>query len=153
MNKDVLLGVFIGFFVAIILVGVGGVLAFQRLAPTLGFTGSSQPAGGPANGPSGNYASSPPQGGNYALSPPQEGPQSNGTLFGCPELRLVGADTTRSGIPFTIQNTDSRPHTIRISLNEYGFAAGEKKTITVSGRGQYTVPCDGSSYGKLDVAQ
>ena len=146
MNKDIILGVLIGFIFTIILIGVGGFFLFPKLAPMFGLPGASQPAGNsnPQNGQSANYGSPPSQ---------QQGPQSNGTLFGCPELKLIGAETVKSGVPFTIQNIDSKPHTIYISETKYDLATGEKKAITVSGWGDYTVPCDGSKYGKLTVGQ
>ena len=129
MNKDIMLGIFIGFILTVILagIGIGGFLLHQKVAgPMFGLPGANQPQ-----------------------------PQGNGTLFGCPELKLVGTETVKNGVPFTIQNTDSKPHKISISGTEYSFAAGEEKTITISsGWGKYQVPCDGYvNVGQLNVGK
>lgn len=126
MNKDIILGIVIGFILAIILVGIGSFFLYQKVAgPNIGLPGANQPQS-----------------------------QGNGTLFGCPELKLVGTETVKNGVPFTIQITDSKPHKISVSGTEYSFAAGEEKTITISsGRGNYQIPCDGaySNMGQLNV--
>lgn len=108
-------------------------------------SGANPSTGGSQNGSSSTNGLLPSQ--------QQQGSQSNGTPFGCPELKLVGATIVKSNVPFTVQNTDSKPHTIYISEAKYDFVAGEKKSITVSGFGNYTVPCDGSNYGSLNVGQ
>lgn len=135
-----MLGILIGFILTAILAGVGGFFVYQKF--TTSSPGVSQSAGGSINGPSGNYG--------QPLSQ-QKGSQSNGTLFGCPELKLIGTEMIKSDVPFTIQNTDSKPHKINISIAEYSFTAGETKTITISGRGAYTIPCDGLNFGSLNV--
>lgn len=139
-----MLGVLIGVILTVILIGVGGFLVLPKLAPMFGLPGTGQPVGGSPNGPSGN---------NGPPSSQQQGSQSNGTLFGCPELKLVGAETVKAGIPFTLQNVDSKPHKINISITEYNFTAGEKKTITIpSGQtGAYHPVCDGANVGELNV--
>lgn len=142
MNKDIMLGILIGIILIIILIGAGGFFLYPKLAPIFGFPATGKPAGGTMNAPSDNYGQPTSQ---------QQGSQSNGTLFGCPELKLIGTQTIKSDVPFTIQNTDSKPHRINISIAEYSFAAGEKKTITVSGRGPYAIPCDGLNFGNLNV--
>ncbi len=150
MNKDIMLGVLIGVILTIILLGISGFFLLPKLVPMFGLQGISQQANNPSAGQNnGNYQ--PPSAQQQGSQ--KQGSQSNGTLFGCPELKLVGTQTLRSGVPFTVQNTDSSPHKINISIMEYDFAAGEKKTITVSGWGDYTVPCDGSNYGTLRVGQ
>ncbi len=130
-----MLGALIGFIFTVILVGVGGFFLYQRVTvgSMFGPAGVSQPGSSP--------------------SQQQQGSQSNSTLFGCPELKLVGAETVKSGVPFTIQNTDSKPHKINISITEYSFTAGEKKTITIpSGQtGAYHPMCDGINVGELNV--
>lgn len=122
-----MLGIFIGFILAVILAGAGGFLLYQKVAgPMFGLPGANQPQS-----------------------------QDNGTLFGCPELKLVGTETVKNSVPFTIQNTDSKPHKISVSGTEYSFAAGEEKTITISsGWGKYQVPCDGYvNVGQLNVGK
>ncbi len=148
MNKDIVLGFLIGVILTVVVIGVGGFFLYEKVSPMFGLPGGGQPAGNGdfQNGsPTANYGSPPSQ--------QQQGSQSNGTLFGCPELELVGATAVKSNVPFIVQNTDSKPHTIQISETQYDFAAGEEKTITVSGWGDYIVPCDGSNYGSLNVGQ
>ncbi len=132
MNKDIMLGVLIGFILTVILIGVGGFFVLPKIIPMFGFPGAGQP-GLPAS--------------------QQQGSLSNSTLFGCPELKLVGAETVKSGVPFTLQNTDSKPHKLNISITEYSFTAGEKKTITIpSGQtGVYHPMCDGTNVGELNI--
>lgn len=150
MNKDVLLGVLIGFILTIILLGVGGFFLLPKLAPMFGLQGIIQQAGNPSAGQNnGNYA--PPSAQQQGSQ--KQGSQSNGTLFGCPQLQLVGATAVKDSVPFVLQNTDSKSHSMYISQTKYDFAAGEKKTITITGWGDYTVPCDGSNYGSLHVGQ
>ncbi len=130
MNKDIILGIFIGFLLtvillAVVLAGIGGFLLYQKVSgPNIGLPATNQS-------------------------------QGNGTLFGCPELKLAGTETVKNGVPFTIQNTDSKPHKISISGTEYSLAAGEEKTITISsGWGKYQVPCDGYvNVGQLNVGK
>ncbi len=144
-----MLGILIGFILTLILVGVGGFFLYQKLSPAFGLPGANQPAGNsnPINGAN--------QGGNYGSPSPsqQQGSQSNGTLFGCSELKLVGTQTLKSGVPFTVQNTDSKPHKITISITEYDFAAGESEAITVNGGGIYQPVCDGAKFGELNIAE
>ncbi|HUY69852.1 MAG TPA: hypothetical protein VMU70_02465 [Candidatus Tyrphobacter sp.] len=142
MNKDITLGILVGFILATVLIGVGGFFLLPKLIPIFGLSGTGQPAGGSMNGPSKNHGQP---------SSQQQGSQSNGTLFGCPELKLAGTQIIKAGVPFTVKNTDSKPHKIYISTAEYSFAAGETKTITISGQGAYTIPCDGSNFGNLNV--
>lgn len=81
----------------------------------------------------------------------QQQPQTGSAIFGCPELQLVGAQAVKSNVPFVLQNTDSKPHTVAISLDAYSFSVGEKKTITIKGSGSYQPFCDGSKLGQLTV--
>lgn len=61
MNKDIMLGVLIGFIITAILAGVGGFFIYQKFA-TSGSLGVNQPAGDPSGSvPSGS-------GGNCALA-------------------------------------------------------------------------------------
>lgn len=59
MNKDIMLGVLIGFILTAILAGVGGFFVYQKFT-TSGFPGASQSVGGSSgsasNGSSGNCA-------------------------------------------------------------------------------------------------
>lgn len=138
--------------VAITSIIVVGVLVLGGMFFYFYRPGAGQPAGSPMAGP-GNYEGAPsvqpPQGFQGNGQPQQL--QSNGTLFGCAELKLVGTGTVKDGIPFMLQNTDSKPHKISISIAEYSFAAGEKKTITIHGSGGYHPACDGSNVGELNV--
>lgn len=93
------------------------------------------------------------QSGNYQLPTTQQQPQTGSAMFGCPELQLVGIQTVKSGVPFILQNTDAKPHKIRISLDVYSFSAGEKKTITIKGTGNYQPYCDDSRAGQLTVGE
>ncbi len=146
MNKDIILGVLIGVILTVILVGIGGFFLYPKLSQMLGLPGTGRPASGSINGPSGNYGQPP--------SEQQQQSQGNGTMFGCPELKLIGATAVKSNVPFTVQNTDSKPHTITISITEYNFAAGEEKTITINGEGVYHPGCDGyANVGELNVGQ
>lgn len=79
--------------------------------------------------------------------------QTGNAIFGCPELQMVGTQTVKSGVPFVLQNTDSKPHEVRISIDTYSFSAGEKKTITIKGAGNYQPYCDNSKVGQLNVGQ
>lgn len=106
------------------------------------------------SGQSNNYASltmQPSQSASGNNQQKQQQPQSNSAIFGCPELQLVGAQTVKSNVPFTLQNTDSKQHTVAISLDTYSFSAGEKKSITIKGTGNYQPFCDGSKPGQLIV--
>ncbi|HBC44839.1 TPA: hypothetical protein DCZ81_01605 [Candidatus Collierbacteria bacterium] len=55
MNKDIMLGILIGFILTVIFVGVGGFLVYQKLNnPTFGLSGAGRPVGGSLNGSGGN---------------------------------------------------------------------------------------------------
>ncbi len=105
------------------------------------------------SGQSGNYASPTIQPSQQESAGNRQQQQSQGisAIFGCPELQLVGAQTVKSNVPFTLQNTDSKQHTVAISLDTYSFSAGEKKSITIKGTGNYQPFCDGSKPGQLIV--
>lgn len=128
MNKDILLGILIGFILTVILAGVGGFVLYTKISSSSGNDGSP--------------------------SSQQQAPQGNGTLFGCAALKLVGTETVKAGVPFTIQNSDAQPHTVFISGTQYDFAAEEKKSITIGGWGVYHPQCDGhvpANSGELNV--
>lgn len=127
MNKDIMLGILIGVILTFLLVVIGGFFFVPRLTMMFGFPGANQPVGG------------------FSQQQPQS--QGNGTLFGCQELKLVGAATVKSDVPFMIQNSDSKMHKVSISGTEYALAPGEKKTITISGWGAYHPLCDDSPPG------
>ncbi len=129
-----MLGILIGFILTVILIGISAFFLYPTVSQIFGLPGASQPIG------NGNFS---------------QQPQNNGTLFGCPELKLVGTETVKSGVPFTIQNTDSKPHKITISGTEYSFVAGEKKQATINGKGIYHPGCDGSfaNPGELNVGE
>lgn len=95
-----------------------------------------------------------------ALTPTPTPIQSsaNSANLGCPELK-ASVQQPKSGVPFTIQNTDSKPHTLHISTTSYQFAAGQTLTITINGTGNYQPACDvekgaiGTKIGSLTIIQ
>ncbi len=108
----------------------------------------------PSNGQTGNYSlPTSQQSPQQSTSGNSQQPQAGSAIFGCPELQLIGIQTIKSGIPFILQNTDSKPHKVRISLDTYSFLVGEKKTITIKGTGNYQPYCDDSKVGQLTVGE